>query len=96
MKRLYSSLIEFLKPKIRPGSILRGTGVFAFSIGTATGVIYTNYLGYWKGTIYRTQTVDFNILANLLPEKVSIQLLSKDTKGLQKTLDSNYGLFGIL
>jgi mRNA-degrading endonuclease RelE of RelBE toxin-antitoxin system len=96
MKRLYSSLIEFLKPKIRPGSILRGIGVLAFSMGTATGVIYTNYLGYWKGTIYRTQTVDFNILANLLPGKVSIQLSNQDTKGLQKTLDSNYGLFGII
>jgi hypothetical protein len=96
MKRLYSSLIEFLKPKIRPGSIFRGIGVLTFSMGTATGVIYSNYLGHWKGTIYRTQTVDFNILANLLPGKVSSQLLNNDTKGLQKTLDSNYGLFGII
>jgi mRNA-degrading endonuclease RelE of RelBE toxin-antitoxin system len=96
MAKLYNSLVKLLQPKIRNGSIIRGIGVLAFSMGAATGVIYTNYLGYWKGTIYRTQTVDFNILANLLPAKISNQLLNKDTKGLQETLDSNYGLFGIL
>ena len=96
MNGSHSLLTKFLKPKIRLGAILRGVIVAAFSMVTTTGIIYVNYIGYWKGTIYRTQTVDFNILANLLPRKISSQLLSKDIKGLQKSLDSNYGLFGII
>jgi hypothetical protein len=83
------------------GSGFRAIGVFTLSLGTTLGVIYTNYYNYWEGTIYRTQTVDFNILSNLLPTKLSI-LLSKaissksDTSDLQQAIDSNYGLFGII
>jgi mRNA-degrading endonuclease RelE of RelBE toxin-antitoxin system len=96
MKRSYDLPLKFLASTIKSGPILRGISALAFSMGTAAGVIYANYLGYWTFTIYRTQTVDFNILANLLPGTASRQLLSNDVKSLQKTLDSNYGLFGII
>ncbi len=96
MNKSHNPAVDFLGLKTKSGSILRGMSVIIFSLGTATGIIYTNYIGYWKGTIYRTQTVDFNISANLLPEKISRQLVNKDIKELQKSLDSNYGLFGII
>jgi hypothetical protein len=67
-----------------------------FSILLAIIVMDANYKDYWDTTIYRTQTVDFNILANLLPTKLSMQLSRNDTKGIQETLDSNFGLFGIV
>lgn len=67
-----------------------------FSILLAIIIMDANYKDYWDITIYRTQTVDFNILANLLPTKLSMQLSRNDTKGIQETLDSNFGLFGIV
>ncbi len=67
-----------------------------FSMLLAIIIMDTNYKDYWDTTIYRTQTVDFNILANLLPTKLSIQLSQNDKKGIQETLDSNFGLFGIV
>ncbi len=68
----------------------------AFSSLTSFGAIYFTHKNYWEVTIYRVQTVDFNILANILPNKLSTQLLNKDFIGIQSTLDSNYGLFGII
>jgi hypothetical protein len=67
-----------------------------FSMLLAIIIMDANYKDYWDTTIYRTQTVDFNILANLLPTKLSIQLSQNDKKGIQETLDSNFGLFGIV
>ncbi len=86
----------FSKLPVTRGSGLRFVTTLVSSAVITTGVIYTNYYNYWKGTIYRVQTVDFNILANLLPSKLSIQLAKGDTKGIQQTIDSNYGLFGIV
>jgi hypothetical protein len=96
-----SLLTSFLKSRSTKGTGVRTLSVFTLSLGTTLCVIYTNYYNYWEGTIYRTQTVDFNILSNLLPTKISILLskinLSNDSENsLQKTLDSNYGLFGII
>ncbi len=101
MSQFSGLLTGFLKSRLTKGSGFRALGVFALSLGTTFGVIYANYYSYWEGTIYRTQTVDFNILSNLLPTKISI-LLSKTTSSkdavnsLQQSLDSNYGLFGII
>lgn len=64
--------------------------------GVALILIYVSYINYWQKTIFRTQTVDFNILMNLLPIKLSIHLIQGNTDELQRTIDSNYGLFGIV
>ena len=101
MKNSSPLLFGFLKSRLTLGSTLRAFGVIVLSLGTTLSVVYTNYYNYWEGTIYRTQTVDFNILSNLLPTKISILLpkasLSKeDADNLQQAIDSNYGLFGIV
>ena len=80
---------------------LRFLGVSALSLGTTLGVIYASYYSYWKGTIYRTQTVDFNMLSNTLSTKLSILLprsisSKSDRSDIQHAIDSNYGLFGII
>lgn len=54
------------------------------------------YKGYWYSTIYRVQTVDINILAHTLPTKLSALMLSGYNKELQRTLNSTYGLFGLV
>ncbi|MEG4875008.1 type II toxin-antitoxin system HicA family toxin [Microcoleus sp. CZ3-B4] len=42
------------------------------------------------------QTVDFNMLSHTLPVKLSYTLLQGNIGELQRTLDSNYGLFGLI
>ncbi|MBD2358141.1 HAMP domain-containing histidine kinase [Tolypothrix sp. FACHB-123] len=56
---------------------------------------FVSYKGYWQ-TIFTIQTVDFNIISHILPTKISILLSQKSKEELQKTIDSNYGLFGIV
>ena len=51
---------------------------------------------YWNGTIERVQTVDFNMLSHMLPTKLSQSLMAGDAQEIQRTLDSNYGLFGLV
>jgi signal transduction histidine kinase len=97
MANFSNSIAEFFKKhSLDKSSVVRGLLSLAFSLGTGFGIIYYNYQNYWQVTIYRTQTVDFNILANLLPHKVSAQLTEGDSQGIQETVDSNYGLFGII
>lgn len=55
-----------------------------------------SYQSYWHKTIKRVQTVDFNILFHTLPTKLSYALINQDIEELQRTLNSNYGLFGIV
>lgn len=74
----------------------RGLGAIAFAVGSSALVIYSNHSEYWKVTIFRTQSVDFNILAKLLPARISQDLLSGNIQDLQENLDSNYGLFGMI
>ena len=66
------------------------------AIGIATVVNVRNHEDYWNGTIKRVQTVDFNLLANTLPTKLSQTLMAQDAQEIQRTLDSNYGLFGLV
>lgn len=55
-----------------------------------------SHRGYWHGTIRRVQTVDFNLLSHVLPTKLSYALIEQDIKELQRTLNSNYGYFGMV
>lgn len=69
--------------------------VSSVALGLATVTSWYNYRSYWHGTIRRVQTVDFNILSHLLPTKLSHALINRDLEELQRTLDSNYGYFGM-
>ena len=64
--------------------------------GLSTIANWNEWNQYYNGTLRRVQTVDFNILSHILPAKLSSVLATKNYGELQKTLDSNYGLFGIV
>ncbi len=70
--------------------------VSSTAFGLASITSYSLYQGYWHGTIRRVQTVDFNILSHTLPTKLSFALINQNVEELQRTLNSNYGLFGIV
>ncbi|MBD2574634.1 type II toxin-antitoxin system HicA family toxin [Arthrospira platensis] len=70
--------------------------ISVISLVMATINNYGNHKNYWERTIFATQTVDFNILSHTLPTKLSLALLEGETEELQRTLDSNYGLFGLV
>lgn len=70
------------------------TGVITFSIGAAA--IFERYNNYWEKTIFRVQTVDFNILSHTLPTKLSYTIIQNKPEELQRTLNSNYSLFGLV
>jgi hypothetical protein len=55
-----------------------------------------HYDSYWNGTIRRVQTVDFNILHHTLPITLSYLVLTGRADSVQKVLDSNYGIFGLV
>ncbi len=69
-------------------------GVVSLGIGTAA--VYDRYKNYWEKTIYRVQTVDFNMLSHTLPTKLSYTIVKNQPQELQRTLNSNYGLFGLV
>jgi predicted RNA binding protein YcfA (HicA-like mRNA interferase family) len=68
--------------------------ITAVSIATASN--WANHRNYWKGTMFRVQTVDFNLLTHSLPTKLSYLLIENQPQELQTTLDSNYGRFGLV
>jgi hypothetical protein len=72
--------------------------VLMLSMASGLSVIanWSEWNQYWNQTIYRVQTVDFNILSHTLPAKLSPVLAKKRYLELQRTLDSNYGLFGLI
>lgn len=70
------------------------TGLISFGIGSV--VTFERYNSYWNQTIFRVQTVDFNILSHTLPTKLSYAILKKQPQEVQRTLDSNYSLFGLV
>jgi predicted nucleic acid-binding Zn-ribbon protein len=55
-----------------------------------------NHPRYWHRTIQAVQTTEFNILSHTLPTKLSILLQQGKEEELQQTLDSSYGLFGLV
>jgi predicted RNA binding protein YcfA (HicA-like mRNA interferase family)/chromosome segregation ATPase len=87
-------------PRINPTTLIKSLGrltlIATFSLGLGTLKNWGNYNSYWHGTIFRVQTVDFNILSHTLPGKLSYTLLQGNIGELQRTLDSNYGLFGLI
>ncbi|MEZ2248118.1 type II toxin-antitoxin system HicA family toxin [Microcoleus sp.] len=87
-------------PRINPTTLIKSLGrlslIATFSLGLGTLKNWGHYNSYWHGTIFRVQTVDFNILSHTLPGKLSYTLLQGNTGELQRTLDSNYGLFGLI
>ena len=70
--------------------------VSSVALGLATVASWYNYRGYWHGTIRRVQTADFNILSHVLPTKLSYVLINQDIEELQRSLNSNYGYFGMI
>ena len=57
---------------------------------------HENYKSYWLGTIFKVQTTDFNILHHTMPTTLSQLILADRDDLIQKALDSNYGLFGLV
>ena len=57
---------------------------------------HMHYESYWNGTIARVQTTDFNMLHHTLPATLSCMILEGRDDLIQKTLDSSYGLFGLV
>lgn len=70
------------------------TGAASFGIGVLS--IHERYNNYWTKTIFRVQTVDFNILSHSLPTKLSYALIRNQPQEIQRTLNSNYNLFGLV
>ena len=60
------------------------------------GMCHSHYQSYWNGTIYRVQTVDFNILHHTLPSTLSQLILAGKDAEVQKVLNSTFGIFGLV
>lgn len=82
--------------KYKLASLIRLTLITSFTFTIATVSNLLNHHKYWNGTIFAVQTVDFNILSHSLPTKLSIALDQGKKAEIQRTLDSNYGLFGLV
>ena len=78
------------------GSLGRLALIGTTAFGIASYANFGHHKSYWNGTIERVQTVDFNMLSHMLPTKLSQALLAGDAQEIQRTLDSNYGLFGLV
>ena len=74
----------------------RGIVIFSSAFGVATAANLGNHKDYWERTIQRVQTTDFNLLSHMLPAKLSQAILAGDETEIQNTLNSNYGVFGIV
>lgn len=70
--------------------------VIFLGLGMGTGLNLLNHNAHWNHTIYSVQTVDFNILANVLPAAVKTPLIEQDRVQLNRILNSNYSFFGII
>lgn len=86
MRRVFN-LREVVQNQV--GSIIRFAITSSVAFSAATFSNWIDYKNYWDGTIYRTQTVDFNMLSHTLPTKLSYALQQKDTAEVQRTLNSN-------
>lgn len=70
--------------------------VIVLAIGTWVILCHAHYKSYWYGTIYRVQTTDFNLLHHALPQTLSRMIIEGRSDLVQKTLDSTFGLFGLV
>ncbi|MTF37523.1 sensor histidine kinase [Cyanobacterium aponinum] len=64
-------------------------------IGATLLLNYANYKRYYS-SIFTIQTVDFNILSHVLSTKLSILLADNNKREINKVINSNYGLFGLV
>lgn len=57
-----------------------------------------NYFSYkrYHNTIYKTQTIDFNILHHFAPTKLSLALMEKDVRAINEALLSNFRVFDLV
>ena len=69
--------------------------IFLASFTSTFVLFFVNYQKY-SSSLYKIQTVDFNILAHTLPTKLSYTLIKDNLNELQRTLNSNYGFFGLV
>jgi hypothetical protein len=69
-----------------------------FLVGLMTWFVLCRafYHSYWEGTIYRVQTVDFNLLHHILPSTLSQLIVADRDDLIQRVLDANYGIFGLV
>ena len=89
---------EFVQRSIqqrRKSRLILFGSIGAFVV-VVSGAAIVYYQSYWNGTIFAVQTTDFNILSHTLPTKLSYILLHEDAEELRRTLNSNYGFFGIV
>lgn len=70
--------------------------VILLAVGTWVILCHAHYKSYWYGTIYRVQTTDFNLLHHALPQTLSRMIIEGRSDLVQKTLDSTFGLFGLV
>ncbi len=70
------------------------TIILGFSVWLV--MCYSHYKSFWFDTIYRVQTVDFNLLHHTLPITLSELIAANRSDLIQKVLDANYGLFGLV
>jgi len=97
-KNVYE-FIEISKKQTNRSRLIKWTSIGITTASVITGLFmlgFLRYHRYWNGTIQRIQTVDFNILSHLLPYKLSVALLKQDEQEIQKIINSNYGLSGIV
>lgn len=55
-----------------------------------------HYDSYWDGTIFRVQTIDFNLLHHTLPVTLSQLIIAGRDDSIQRVLDCTYGIFGLV
>jgi len=70
--------------------------VLALGVAAWLGLCRMHYGNYWAGTIYKVQTVDFNMLHQMLPPTLSQLIVAGRDDLIQQVLDSNYGIFGLV
>ncbi|UZQ53825.1 hypothetical protein OOK60_15205 [Trichothermofontia sichuanensis B231] len=81
---------------MRLTSTLRLLATGSVSLACATVLNWVNYRGYWHGTVLRAETVNFNILAHTLPNRLSEALIRQDFADIDRVINSHYGLFSIV
>ena len=89
MIQLDKFLLSIKKRFLVPAIVLSGIGVWL-------SICHVHYQSYWLGTIYRVQTADFNMLHHTMPAVLSDMILADRDDLVQRTLDSTYGLFGLM
>ena len=95
-KSLQQKLFSKLAMKKIPPSLGRLALFLLVASGLAVAWNRFNHPRYWHRTIQAVQTTEFNILSHTLPTKLSILLQQGKEEELQQTLDSSYGLFGLV